>query len=78
MENTKGMLARANGLLASGSHDAGKYGELENYVLKNDSRLRDDPDFQALKATLDIIAERQGFPSLERRRENFGLNSCAQ
>lgn len=78
MENLKELLGKGEKLMAQEKLDKETFHSLENFLLKNGSRLGKDSDFLKLKHLINEIAVKNNLPTIERLQEGFGLNSCAQ
>lgn len=71
-------MAQARSMIDSGRFDEKVYDEIEDFILKNGSKLGKSYDFQELKEIMTEAAARFGKKNISEDQENFGLNSCAQ
>lgn len=72
------MLTKAQQMLAEQSINQADYEAVENFILKNGSRLAKIEDFNTLKSIMSDIAQKHGLRDITHAQEHFGLNSCAQ
>lgn len=69
---------QAEKMLASSTLDNEMYQHIENFILKNNSRLSANEGYQHLKSIMAEIALKHNLKDITEAQENFGLNSCAQ
>ncbi len=71
-------IAQVRSMIAADRLDEKVYNDIEDFILKNGSRLGKSSDFQELKEVMSEAAARFGKKDISEAQENFGLNSCAQ